>query len=70
MLLMFTLGRPDVFAADDLGIQQAMIRIYNLDKSDKKKLREDMLRISARWSPYRTYACLHLWRHKDEITTG
>jgi DNA-3-methyladenine glycosylase II len=70
MLLMFTLGRQDVFAADDLGIQQAMIRIYKLDKSDKKKLREDMLRISARWSPYRTYACLHLWRHKDEIVQG
>ena len=65
MLLMFTLGRQDVFAADDLGIQQAMIRVFKLDKSDKKKLREDMLRISARWSPYRTFACLHLWRHKD-----
>jgi DNA-3-methyladenine glycosylase II len=36
MLLMFTLGRQDVFAVADLGIQQAMIRIYKLDKSDKK----------------------------------
>jgi DNA-3-methyladenine glycosylase II len=67
MLLMFTLGREDVFAAGDLGIQQSMISIYKLDKTDKKKLREDMLRISAKWSPYRTYACLHLWRHKDKI---
>lgn len=66
MLLMFTLGREDVFAVDDLGIQQAMIRIYKLDKTDKKKLREDMLRISSKWSPYRTFACLHLWQHKDE----
>ncbi len=65
MLLMFTLGREDVFAVDDLGIQQAMIALYKLDKTDRKKLREDMLRISARWAPYRTYACLHLWRHKD-----
>ena len=65
MLLMFTLGREDVFAADDLGIQQAMISIYKLDKKDKKKLREEMFRISAKWSPYRSYACLHLWRHKD-----
>jgi DNA-3-methyladenine glycosylase II len=65
MLLMFTLGREDVFAIDDLGIQQAMIRVYKLKKADKKKMREDMLRISARWSPYRTYACLHLWQHKD-----
>ena len=65
MLLMFTLGREDVFAVDDLGIQQAMVRIYKLDHSNKKKLREDMLRISAKWSPYRSFACLHLWHHKD-----
>jgi DNA-3-methyladenine glycosylase II len=67
MLLMFTLGREDVFAVDDLGIQQAMIIVYKLDKTDKRKLREDMLRISTSWSPYRSFACLHLWRHKDNI---
>jgi DNA-3-methyladenine glycosylase II len=66
MLLIFTLGREDVFAVDDLGILQAMIAVYKLDKSDKKKLYADMLRISAKWSPYRSYACLHLWRHKDK----
>jgi DNA-3-methyladenine glycosylase II len=65
MLLMFTLGREDVFAVDDLGIQQAMTRVYKLDNTNKKKLRDDMLRISARWSPFHTYACLHLWHHKD-----
>ncbi|MDX1936003.1 MAG: DNA-3-methyladenine glycosylase [Flavihumibacter sp.] len=65
MLLMFTLGREDVFAVDDLGIQQAMTDIYKLDPSDKKQLKEDMLRISKKWSPYRTYACMHLWRWKD-----
>ena len=65
MILMFVLGREDVFAADDLGIQNAMIKAYRLDKSDKKKLRENMLRLSAKWSPYRTYACVHLWRWKD-----
>lgn len=65
MLLMTAFGREDVFAIDDLGIQQAMIRLYKLDKEDKKKFREDMLKISAKWSPYRTYACLHLWAWKD-----
>jgi DNA-3-methyladenine glycosylase II len=67
MLLMFALGREDVFAVDDLGIQNAMIRLYKLDNSDKKKLREDLLRISKKWSPYRTYACLHLWQWKDNV---
>ena len=65
MLLMFTLGREDVFAADDLGIQNAMIKLYKLDNSDKKKFREDLLRISKKWSPFRTYACMHLWHWKD-----
>lgn len=65
MLLMFALGREDVFAVDDLGIQNAMIKLYKLDNTDKKKLKEDMLRHSKKWSPYRTYACVHLWRWKD-----
>jgi DNA-3-methyladenine glycosylase II len=65
MLLMFTLGREDVFAVDDLGIQNAMIEMYKLDTDNKKQLKEKMLRISKKWSPYRTYACMHLWRWKD-----
>ena len=66
MLLMFSLGREDVFAVDDLGIQQAMTKIYKLPVDDKKKLKESMLKISSKWSPYRTYACLHLWGWKDD----
>ncbi len=65
MLLMFTLGREDLLALDDLGIQQAMIKLYKLDKLDKKQLREKMIKISSKWSPYRTHACLYLWRWKD-----
>jgi len=65
MLLMFSLGREDVFAVDDLGIQQAMIKMYKLSAEDKKKLKEQMLKLSSKWSPYRTYACLHLWGWKD-----
>jgi DNA-3-methyladenine glycosylase II len=65
MLLMFTLGREDVFAIDDLGIQSAMIGIYKLDNSDRKAFRETLLNISGKWSPYRTFACLHLWHWKD-----
>ena len=65
MLLMFALGREDVFAIDDLGIQNAMISLYKLDNTDKKQLKEDMLLLSKKWSPYRTYACVHLWRWKD-----
>ncbi len=65
MLLMFSLGREDVFAVDDLGIQQAMTKLYQLDVGDKKQMKEKMVKIAAKWSPYRTYACLHLWKWKD-----
>ncbi len=65
MLLMFALGREDVFAVDDLGIQQAMTKLYKLDATDKKQMQEEMKRISSKWSPYRTYACVHLWQWKD-----
>lgn len=65
MLLMFTLGREDVFAVDDYGIQVAMKKLYKLDDSNKKQLRENMLKLSKKWAPYRTFACLHLWRWKD-----
>ena len=67
MLLMFALSREDVFALDDLGIQNAMIGLYKLDPTNKKKFKEDMLRVSQKWSPYRTYACLALWRWKDNV---
>jgi DNA-3-methyladenine glycosylase II len=65
MLLMFTLGREDVFAVDDYGIQVAMKKLYKLDDSNKKDFKEKMLKLSGKWSPYRTYACLHLWSWKD-----
>jgi DNA-3-methyladenine glycosylase II len=65
MILMFTLGREDVFAVDDLGIQQSITKLYKLDSSDKKLMKEKMLQISSKWSPYRTYACRYLWGWKD-----
>ncbi len=65
MLLMFTLGREDIFSPGDLGLQNAIVKLYRLKTDDKKKLREKILKISAKWSPYRTYACLHLWQWKD-----
>lgn len=66
MLLMFHLHREDVFSIDDLGIQQAMARLYKLDMGNKKAFREQMKSISAKWSPYRTHACRYLWQWKDQ----
>jgi len=65
MLLIFTLGREDVFAIDDLGVQNGMIRYFGMKNENKNKFREDMLRKSQKWSPYRSFVCLHLWGWKD-----
>jgi DNA-3-methyladenine glycosylase II len=65
MILMFTLGREDIFALDDLGLQQSVIKLYKLKETDKKLLRQKIESISKRWSPYRTYASRYLWGWKD-----
>lgn len=65
MLLMFALCREDVFALDDLGLQQAMMRLYDLKHRKKKIMLNKISKISDQWSPYRTYACMYLWKWKD-----
>ena len=66
MLMLFSLAQEDVFALDDLGIQQAMIRLYKIKYDTKKELHTKMLTISNKWTPFRSYACLHLWQWKDQ----
>ncbi len=65
MIMMFALGREDIFAVDDLGIQMAIKNLYQLKINETKKLKKKMLVVSESWSPYRTYACMYLWRWKD-----
>ncbi|MEO9100526.1 MAG: DNA-3-methyladenine glycosylase 2 family protein [Ginsengibacter sp.] len=67
MILMFTLGREDIFAIDDLGLKQMTIKLYNLKETDKRSLQKKIELISLRWSPYRTYACMYLWKWKDSV---
>jgi DNA-3-methyladenine glycosylase II len=68
MVLMFTLGRPDILPIDDLGIQQAMIRLYQLEETGKA-LQSKMIILAEPWKPYRTYASRYLWRWKDKVNT-
>ncbi|GAB5539426.1 MAG: DNA-3-methyladenine glycosylase [Salibacteraceae bacterium] len=60
MILMFSLGRPNVFPVDDLVIRNAMIKLYGLT-SERKALYKDLEQIAAMWAPYRSYACYLLW---------
>lgn len=65
MLLMFALGRKDVFPKDDLGIQNGMRSLYKIETDNKKELHLKMEKIAEKWRPYRSIACLYIWRHKD-----
>lgn len=67
MILMFSMAREDVFAADDLGIRQAMIQLYQVEAENERALRQQLIQIADSWKPYRTYACRYLWRWKDQI---
>jgi DNA-3-methyladenine glycosylase II len=59
MLLMFTLGRPDVLPVDDFGVREGWRLLKSLpDKPTPKEL----ARIGKAWSPYRSTAAWYLWR--------
>lgn len=64
MVLMFYLGKPDIFPTKDLGIQIAMCELFTIDRGDKK-IQEKMNKIALRWKPHRTCASLILWKYKD-----
>lgn len=65
MLLIFTLGREDIFAVDDLGIQKGMQNLFpELRKLKGKELKAKMMKKSEKWSPYRSYASLYLWNYQ------
>ena len=62
MVLIFTLGRPDVLPVDDFGIQKAVQKVYGLRKLPRPARMEAL---AKPWHPFSTVACLYLWRHKD-----
>jgi len=62
MLLIFTLGRPDVLPATDYGIRSGFARVY-----PGRALPEpaQILRHGEIWRPYRSIASWYLWRAAD-----
>ena len=69
MFLMFRLHRPDVLPVGDLGIVNAIQRLYKLrSRPDPKRI----LRLGEAWRPYRSVACWYLWQtlRNEPLTTG
>jgi DNA-3-methyladenine glycosylase II len=59
MFLIFTLGRPDIFPHDDLGVRTAIKRAYGLAELPNKLLAHQ---IAEPWRPYATVASWYCWR--------
>ena len=64
MILIFSLNRQNVFPLDDLGIQNAMVRLYNFTETGKP-LKARMLEQAELWQPYRSIASRYLWKWLD-----
>ena len=64
MFLMFHLQRPDVLAVGDLGVRRAVMIRYQLPELPTPGELEEL---GERWRPYRTLACLYLWRSLDAV---
>lgn len=59
MFLIFTLGREDVFSYGDLGLKNAIKKLYGFQKDPTVKQMEKLVN---KWKPYRTYAARILWK--------
>ena len=67
MFLMFRLHRSNVLPVGDLGIVNAIKKMYGLRKQpDAKRL----LKIGDAWKPYRSVACWYLWQSLSLETSG
>ncbi len=63
MLLIFTLGRPDVLPVDDYGVREGYRRLHGLDEHPRPR---DLAAIGEMWAPFRSYAAWYLWRAAEE----
>lgn len=62
MFLIFRLHRPDVLPVGDLGIVNAVHRVYRLRK---RPTADRIRRLGEAWRPYRSVASWYLWRSLD-----
>ncbi|MDW0109683.1 DNA-3-methyladenine glycosylase family protein [Sporosarcina aquimarina] len=58
MFLILSLGREDVLAVDDVGIQRAAKWLYEVDKTERRKI---LIEKSPIWKPYRSIVTYYLW---------
>jgi 3-methyladenine DNA glycosylase/8-oxoguanine DNA glycosylase len=59
MLLLFDLGRPDVWPVHDYGVRKGFARTFGKRKLPTPK---QLLKHGEKWRPYRSVAAWYFWR--------
>jgi len=62
MLLLFDLGRPDVWPVDDYGVRKGFAKTFRRRKLPTPK---QLMKFGERWRPYRSVAAWYFWRALD-----
>ena len=63
MLLLFDLGRPDVWPVDDYGVRKGFAKTFGRRKLPTPK---QLIKIGDKWRPYRSVAAWYFWRALDQ----
>ena len=63
MFLLFYLVRPDIFPVQDVGLQKAIKKQYDIGDTSYDTFGD-------RWRPWRTVATWYLWRSLDPIAVA
>jgi 3-methyladenine DNA glycosylase/8-oxoguanine DNA glycosylase len=63
MLLLFDLGRPDVWPAADYGVQKGLAKTFGRRKLPTPK---QMIKLGKKFQPYRSVAAWYFWRALDK----
>lgn len=61
MLMIFSLGRMDIFSSQDIGLQRGMKSLFGKKASSLPA----MEKLAERWRPYRSVASWYLWKIVD-----
>ena len=62
MLLLFDLGRPDVWPVDDYGVRKGFAKTFSRRKLPTPK---QLMKFGEKWRPYRSVAAWYFWRALD-----
>ena len=64
MLLMFSLGSPDVLPVGDYGVRKGAMALYDLEALPGRR---ELEALAEPWRPYRSVASWYLWRHEAVV---